>query len=45
MKKIDKKIWPQYFKEKIQLISSLISEQYFLQDIYHHLQRNEKLKT
>lgn len=31
------------FKKK--LISSLISEQYFLQDIYHHLQRNEKLKT
>ena len=44
MKKIDKKIWLRYFKEKIKLISSLISEQYFLQDIYH-LQRNEKLKT
>ena len=45
MKKIDKKIWLRYFKEKIKLISSLISEHYFLQDIYHHLQRNEKLKT
>lgn len=45
MKKSTRKTDYEIIQKKEKLIANLITRGYFLQDIYHHLQRNEKLNT